>query len=369
MFPNNDKVTVSQMVTISILTMVGIGILTLPRELIGEAGTDGWMVLILGGLGAIAVSFTHGYIIKSFPGKSYFEILSITLTKPIAYILGLYTIIYLLGIMSYVVRTFGMTVKEFLLPETPPEFVILPILLVSAYLVRKGIEVLGRMAEIIIVPLSAVIVILFFLSWRNAEVSNLLPVFQTPSLQIIKAVPFALFSFLGFEVLLVFGGFMDKPKKATRVGPIAIFFVLLLYQLLNASVLTVLGSHQTERLIWPLLATFRTIELPGAFIENVEIFVMAVWVFTVFMTMVPLYLGGCLLMMELAGGKDHSYYSLLPLPFIAVLSVWDDSIADVYESLGKFSDYTAYGVVLLVPLGILIALLVRKRKKNEDRTA
>ncbi|MCC5912043.1 MAG: endospore germination permease [Clostridiaceae bacterium] len=365
MYSNNDKISIPQMVNISILTMIGIGVLTLPRRLLEEAGTDGWLVLILGGLVGIVVSLTHGYIVKSFPGKSFFQILSLTLTRPIAYIVAIYTIVYFIGMTGYVVRLFAMIIREFLLPRTPPQLVIFSVLFVSLYLVREGIEVLGRMAEVIIVPLTVVILALFIISWGNAEVSNLLPVFQTPFVEIIKAVPFALFSFLGFEVLLIFGGFVDEPVKSMKVGPIAIFIVLLAYLILNASTLATLGAQQTENLIWPLVGTFDTIDFPGAFIENVEVFIMGVWIITVFMTMVPLHLAGTMLIMELAGGKEYNYYALLPLPFITLLSIWDDSIADVYENLGSFSDYTAYGVVILIPLGIFISTVMKRRKKDK----
>ncbi|WP_090553696.1 GerAB/ArcD/ProY family transporter [Natronincola ferrireducens] len=369
MFLNNDKISISQMVSIIILTIVGSGILTLPRELIEVAGSDGWLILIVGGLTVIGVSLVHGYIIRSFPGKSFFQILTLTLTKPIAYIVGIYTIVYFIGGTGYIIRIFAMTVNALLLPQTPPELTGLAVLLISAYLGRQGIEVLGRMAEFIIIPLSVVTLALFMLSWGHAQPSNLLPVLQTSPFEIIRGIPVVLFSFLGFELLLIFGGFIDKPKKSTKVGAIAIVMVLLLYQILNASTLVTLGQQQTKELLWPVINTFKSIELPGAFIEDVQVVVITLWIVTIFMTIAPFHLGATLLTMELAGGKEHSYYALLPLPFIGVVAAWDTSIADVYESLGTFSDYTVYGVILLVPLGILISMIIRGRKNKEDKVA
>ncbi|ABR50669.1 spore germination protein [Alkaliphilus metalliredigens QYMF] len=363
MYSNNDSVSTSQMINIVILTMVGVGALTLPQGLAESAGADGWVVLITGALVAIGISFVHGYIVKSFPGKGFFEILSFTLTKPMAYAVGIYTTLYFIGMTGYVVRIFSDVVKTFLLPRTPVEVIFILMLLVSIYLVRGGIEVLGRMAELIIIPLGVLIIILFTISWQNMDISNLLPIFQLSFSDLLQGVVFALFSFLGFEVLLIFGGFLNEPKKATKIGLFAIAITLLLYLMLNASVLGVLGEQQLEHLTWPLLNLFGIIELPGAFIENVQAFVMVIWTITIFTTIAPFYLAATVFTMQMTGGKEHRYYALPILPLVFMFARWDGNIAAVYENLGVFTDYTAYGVVILIPIGVALSTMLRRTKK------
>ncbi|SNS79325.1 spore germination protein [Anaerovirgula multivorans] len=364
MFLNNDKISISQMIHIVILNMVGVGILNLPRGLVEEGRTDGWMILVLGGLIVIGFSTLHGYIIKSFPGRSYFEIVSLTLTKPVAYFAATYFFAYFMGITALVTRVFVEVLKTYTLPHTPKGVIILGILLAAVYLNRKGIEVLGRMAELIGVPLGVVIFALFAASWTEIKFDNLLPIFQTPFMDILRGLPFVFFSFLGFEVILVFGMFLSQPKKLAKAGAVAVSIVLMLYILINISVLGSLGEQQVQQLIWPLLSTFETIELPGAFIENVGVIVMSVWIFAIFMTIAPMYLAGNHMITQLLHGKEHSYLGLPLLPIILFIALWPDSVTDTYEYMGTFTDYTGYGIVIILPLIILASIVIKERNKK-----
>lgn len=369
MFQNNDRISIAQITNILILAMVGVGILNLPRRLVEEARTDGWMILLLGGIIAIGFSALHGYIIKSFPGRSYFEIVSLTLTKPVAYLATLYFFLYFLGITGFVARVFSDVIRTYALPQTPKEIIVLGILLAAVYLNRKGIEVLGRLADLILIPMGIVIVFLFAMSWPQVELANLLPVFQTPFMTIIKGLPYVFFSFLGFETLLVFGMFLQEPKKSIKVGPVAIFAVLMLYILINTSVLGNFGETAIQNLVWPFLTNFETIELPGAFIENVGVVVMSIWIFTIFMTITPMYLGGNYMITQLFQGKEHSYLGLPLLPFIFFISQWPDTVADVYENIGTFTDYTGYGLAIILPLMIVASIAIKRRKVEDNKGA
>ncbi|SES94505.1 spore germination protein [Natronincola peptidivorans] len=366
MYSNNDRITYYQIINILVLTLIGVGVLTLPRELIGMAKTDGWLLLIIGGTISMGIAYIHGYIIKAFPRKKYFDILSLTLTKPIAYLFSVFFIIYLVGTNGFLLRILAEVIKVFLLPRTPIEVIFIGMLFVVAYSARLGIEPLGRITNILFPGLIVFVIAMFALTFANVDFTNLLPIFQTPPDQMLRGLNIVVFSFLGFELLLVFGAFLDKPQKAPRIGPIAVFLVLIVYLILNLSVLANFGVYNTERLIWPTLSVFETIEFPGAFIENVQIIIMSIWVYTIFMTIAPMYLASSILMGQVMGGREQNYFVLPLVPIVYFVALYSDSIADVYKDFGTFSDYTVYFIVLGMPIAILIGMMVRKMLKNKD---
>ncbi|QUH19685.1 GerAB/ArcD/ProY family transporter [Alkaliphilus sp. B6464] len=100
----SEKLSGFEMVTILTLLMVGTGILSLPRFLLEASEVDTWLIILSGGIILAIVAFIYGYIIIRFPGKGYFEILSITLTRPIACILSIpiYLIVWL--IVYYLIK-------------------------------------------------------------------------------------------------------------------------------------------------------------------------------------------------------------------------------------------------------------------------
>ncbi|AOY75178.1 GerAB/ArcD/ProY family transporter [Clostridium formicaceticum] len=367
MFLNNDRISIHQMTNILILILIGIGILTLPRDLVEMVGTDGWLILLIGGIITMGIAFLHGYIVKSFPGKSYFEIIALTLTTPVAYVLTTFFIVYLIGSIGFLLRIFVEVVKMMLLPRTPLEAIILAILIPIAYLVRKGIEPMARLTNILFPTSVVFVIILFSLTLGEADPSNLRPVFQHTPRELLGALDIVLFSFLGYEMLLIFGEFLKEPQRATRIGPIAVFAVLIFYLLLNLATLSNFGENQIQRLIWPTLSVFKTIQLPGAFVENVEVIVMAVWVFTIFMTLAPFHLGVTMLISDMAITKEHNYFALPVLPFVYAVTMYSPSISDVYRDLDVFTDYTAYITILGMPIAILIGMFLRKLLKKNDK--
>ncbi|AKL97129.1 spore germination protein GerLB [Clostridium aceticum] len=367
MFPNNDRITIYQMTNIIILALIGIGILTLPRDLVEAVGTDGWLILIGGGILTMAIAFLHGYIVKSFPRKSFFEIIALTLTKPIAYLLTGFFILYLIGSNGFLLRIFVEVVKTLLLRRTPLEVTILAMLVPIAYLARKGIEPLARLTNIIFPTSVVFVIILFVLTLGQADPSNLRPFFQASPSELFGALDIVLFSFLGYELLLVFGIALNKPQEATKIGPVSILVVLIIYLGLNAAILSNFGVAQTKHLIWPTISVFKTIQLPGAFIENVEVIVMAVWVFTIFMTLAPFHLATTMLMADMGATKEHSYLALPALPFVYAVAMYSSSISDVYYHLGVFTDYTAYIAIIGTPVAILIGMVIRKLLKKNGK--
>lgn len=365
MLPNNDRISIPQMINILILALIGIGILTLPRELVETAKTDGWIVLIAGSILTMGIAFLHGYIVKSFPGKSYFEIIALSLSKPVAYLLTTFFVLYLIGSTGFLLRIFVEVVKTLLLRRTPLEAIIIAMLVPISYSVRKGIEPMGRLTNILFPTSVIFVVLLFALTLGEADFSNLRPFFASSPQELLGALDIVLFSFLGYELLLVFGSFLKEPQKATRVGPIAVFAVLLFYLVLNVAVLSNFGLEQTQHLIWPTINVFKTIQFPGAFIENVEFIVMAVWVFTIFMTLAPFHLATTLLVEDMIIAREHSYLVLPLLPFVYAVTLYSSSISDVYYDLGVFTDYTAYIAIIGMPAAILIGMAIRKMlKKN-----
>ncbi|SCZ00080.1 GerAB/ArcD/ProY family transporter [Alkaliphilus peptidifermentans] len=368
MFRNNDKISPSQIANILILIMLGTGVLTLPRSLAEAAGADGWIILLVGGLLISLIAIAQAYIVKSLPGKNYMEIITATLSKPVAYIYIVFLVLFLIMLNGFLVRIFAEVVKMFLLFRTPLEVIIVSVLLVTVYLVRQGIEPLARMADLLLPTISILSLVLFALTIRSGDLKNLLPVFQVSLKQIVEAIPLVLFSFLGFEFVLIFGTYVNKPEKLTKSSGGAVLFILLIYSVLNLATMLTFGTEQTVHLIWPTLTLFKTIEFPGLFIENVEAFVMALWVFIVFMSIAPLYLAKVVLLSDLIKTKEFNFFALPLIPLVYLASLIGDSLAEAYEILDIFTKYAATIVAFIFPALILISLLIRKKLKKEGNT-
>ena len=360
---NKDIISIDQMISILILTAISTGILSLPRRLAEIVPFDHWIVLLVAGLVVLAMVAIYAWIIKLKPGEQYFDILTDALSKPGAYIAALLYIVYYVGLIGFVTRIFGEVIKVYLLVKTPIEIINVSILVSCIYLSRKGVEVLGRLSMFILPIGSVVTVILFLLSLTKTNFRNLLPVFQISPAQVLQGVPATMLSFLGLEVALFFGGNLEKPKESTKIL-FAVAVVVLFYLAVLVSAFSQFGPIQMKSLVWPTLDLFDTVDIPGLFIENVQVLVMSTWVMAVFSTIAPLYLASTITLKSITGFGDQAALAAFLLPFIYFVSLVPENLAHVYKAADGFTRYFASIVVVGVPLIVLISLLVQERLKK-----
>lgn len=117
------KVTERQFSAIIINTVLGVGILTLPRAAVSFADQGGIISVIL----AVLIFLINLLIIIKlglrFPDKTIFEYLQIILGNIIGRVIGLCIIIYWLFSSAFVVRIFSELIVTAILPKTPLEVI------------------------------------------------------------------------------------------------------------------------------------------------------------------------------------------------------------------------------------------------------
>ncbi|QXM06785.1 GerAB/ArcD/ProY family transporter [Crassaminicella indica] len=359
---NNDKISSFQLGVVLAVTMVGVGILTLPRSITEAVGPDGWIVLFIAALIEVAIAIGMAKLVEKFPKKTVVEFENILLGKFLGSIISIGFFIYCITLSAIEVRVFGELIKEYLLLNTPIEVLMITLLLTAVYLVRSGIEPIARMAQIIfpVVTIIAIVIILPVLP--ELDFTNLLPVLKTPIVKIIKAVPIILFSFMGIEMILLFSKFVLDPPNIKKHASLAIGMVSAIYMFILIVAVSRFGLIETTHVIWPALEIFKTVDLPGAFIENIEAFIIAIWMLSVFMTLAVLYFGASLIASELLKSKEQNYFALPILLIIYFIALIPDNIAQTYDYIEIFSNYLASFYIVILPIFLFIISVFKKRK-------
>ncbi|HQA48858.1 MAG TPA: GerAB/ArcD/ProY family transporter, partial [Bacillota bacterium] len=118
---DQEKITSNQLMAIMLSTIIGIGILTLPRTVTEAAGPDGWMLVLAGGVVAIILSVVISRLGLMFPGKTVVEYSGDIITKPLGIIFSLGFFTYYVLFCAFEARVFAEVTKQFLLDRTPAE--------------------------------------------------------------------------------------------------------------------------------------------------------------------------------------------------------------------------------------------------------
>ncbi|HVJ50015.1 endospore germination permease [Desulfitobacterium sp.] len=211
------------------------------------------------------------------------------------------TTLYLLDISYFLVTT--------LMPETPIIVFSLVILLVSAYAVNSGLEVIARLSEIIAPIMIISLLVVFLLNLNQVELEKFLPMFQHRALDVFKE---SLRTISVFGICIVMGMFMayhNIPKEALKAKLTAITMGSVLAIMILLQLVSVLGVNMSSLEIYPVFRLAKYIEA-GDFFERIEPLMVVFWVAGTFIAVTILYYNSVLGLAQIL--KLPRYQSLTP---------------------------------------------------------
>ena len=362
MIKDNDIISPYQIAMITIMTLIGVGIFSLPRELADSTGTNSTIMLVIGGIISLIAANIMITLNCRFPGKTFpdycSEIIGVIPAKILTFIYAVYFTLF----VAYEARVFNEVVKLFLLFRTPSEVIMFSIILACTYAVRGGVECIARAMELFFILLFIPLILILLPGVVSVDFSNILPVFHGLSSKILKALPDMALSFAGYELLLFYVGFMKQPKKAYISTSIGMIFVTVIYLILTILCLGMYGTEALKQITWPMLGYVRSINLPGLFIERLDGVMLGIWVFTVYTTMISLYFALTYSLSKVLGTKEHKQYALPMVPIIYFLSLIPENIAQLDKATTYLFKY--FGIILIFVVPILLLLIAWIRKKG-----
>ncbi|SHK48757.1 GerAB/ArcD/ProY family transporter [Tepidibacter formicigenes] len=365
MISSKEKITTSQAITLLISSILGVGILSLPRNLVDEVSGAVFIVLIISTMICIILGYFIYKVIYYFPNKTIMQIGEELLTKPGAYLIGFVFFIYYVYSMGMVTRIFVEVIKMYMLKKTPSEVIIILMLIVCAYGARKGIEGIARLSQILLILMGIPVIVIFFFSLQTADFTNLMPISNASIPKILPSIFNTVFAFSGFEAMLIIGFFLRKPKDAFKIQYITLIFIGLIYIFFVVITVAVFGQVETSHLMWPTLTLVKVIDIPGAFLENLDALVMGAWTLNIFMTICVFLYNASLIIADILNCKEAGYFNFPIIPIVYVISLCPQNLAHVYDILNsKFSLVIQIIAMAVIPTILFIIAISNKKVKK-----
>jgi spore germination protein KB len=240
--------------------------------------------------------------------------------------------------------------------------------LLCAFIVRGGIEVLGRAAELFVPVFIFPICILILLLIPDLEFKNIFPILGEGIMPPIKGaiVPGGWFS--EFFLIIFLLPFLADMKKGMKSGMMTVFAVMMTLIVVNLTVLFVLGPTTSTKL-YPLMNVSRYISFAD-FFEHVESAVMAVWIVGAFVKVSVFYYASAL---GTAQWLNLSDYRPVVWPIgilIVIFSLWSlPSSVDVSRNDINVFPLQSILMQTIIPLLLLVIAVVRKRNRKGTETS
>ena len=357
----NEKVTFHQ--AVYTLTMFGFGSSSIMGVSTG-IHQDVWVSILLGALFFIPLSLVYGRIIKLFPEKNLFQVMEITLGKVAGKIFTVLMVWYSVHLAALVLHNFGDFIEVFDMPETPQLAIMILMFLITVYLARSGILVVGKWSVITLFFIFLVMVFTAIASVTQLDPLNLFPLFEATFPEIIED-SFVVFSF-PFAESVIFLCLADSFYKQDNVYKIFFYSLAILvgiFLVVFFRNLFLLGNAMNDISYYPSYTAVRTIEIGDYFAR------MESSIFTNFINAGIVKITACFLAASkgIASLFDTPRAQVYILPVglcsLALSSFLYTSTMEMFAFLAYYP-YYAFPFQVIIPVAAWIASEVHIRKQD-----
>lgn len=359
---SNRPITTIQVMAVIISTIIGIGILSIPRYM-AEAGDSGAPLVTASGVPVAFLGYWFTAVVcRKFPNETLFVFSRRLLGTWLADTFSMLISLFFAFSAGITMRQFGEVCVAVVFKKTPIEAVILLMLLLVALSIRRNI-VKFTYVHVFYLPfilLSVIAIILVAL--RNVDVLNLLPLtgnyttFSSFSQGTITSAGL----YQGTFVIILLVPLMKKPQQILKAGTIALGIIGFIYVMIVWVTLGMFGAQETKLLSYPTLEAARSISIGAGLLERFDALFIIIWVVSIFTSIFTNYYLAAYSLQQVLRHKDHRLISSFLLPLIITFSLLPRNIFQVYS----FASITAIiGLIFLTfyPLLLWLVSLIRNK--------
>ncbi|WHY03441.1 endospore germination permease [Neobacillus sp. DY30] len=356
-----NQVTFMQYIFLIHGVQVGVGLLTLPRELAEKAGTDGWISLIIGWLFSTIASLIIIQVMKHYPNGTIIDLITHYLGKWCGKIAAFIFILYFAFIGSIVFVREGLFIQFWVLSQTNLLIILLLLSIPSYLIIRNNITILGRYAELVF--FLTIWVLFFYLNpLKEAHWLHLFPIMKEGWLPILTAVKTTIFSFMGFEIAFFLYPFLQQKHKASIGIFIANTLTLVVFLVVTIVAFTFYSPDEITQYNEPTINLLKIVEFK--FLERLEIVFLSLYIFVISTTVLPMFFVTVFSASRLFGKQDHSKYVIWLLLFNLVYVFFLPQSFERNRQLQNLGEPISVLLEYAFPLCLWVYLLIYSRLKR-----
>ncbi|MFD1776949.1 GerAB/ArcD/ProY family transporter [Paenibacillus rhizophilus] len=357
-----EKISGWQLISIIILFEIGTTVLFGLRM---QAKQDEWLAILAAMLGGLALMWVYTKLCEYYPSRTLVQMIPEIVGKWLGYPLSLIYIVNFAYESSRVLRDFGELIAQTILTETPTLVVMAGFMLSIVYCLRGGLEVLGRLGEILF-PVAFVAFVLGWILIFSSQIHHFEytePVLAKGLKPIWDAVfPFLIVFPFGQSLLfMMFATDLNDRSGIRKAGMIAILASGIILALNMLGLISVFGPLVLKETEFPLYTAIGMVNL-GDFIMNLDALAILMMVLGGFFKLGAFMYGTVLGTAQLF--KLKSYYPLL-IPWGTIILALSFIIASTYSQHIYIGwnisiPYIFFPLYVVIPILLLIIAAIRK---------
>lgn len=354
-----------QLGIVVITTCIGAQIMLAPRALIEAVGQGSWISIIVGGLifcVAVCLMIKLG---KGYPDETLVEYAPQLFGRVGGSVVILwFNLLFFLQIIE-IFSGVGKIITFHMFDRTPPEVVILALLVVCTYCALQDWGTILRVQQIMFFLAYGMLTVVWITSLLNLQPENLLPLWPFDITKVIEGAFSTWPMYSGYECVLLLlplvyrqASFSQLVKSMSGAfGCLTSFSVVIIIIIIG-----VLTIENAKSVPYPALVVIRSVELPGTFIERLENYLLLSWIPVVFDTLAVMMFFMGQVFMRHWRHADHRPWVLVSVPMIYIGSIFLLDDQHIYDMISKYTLWAGLGFSFAVVPLLLICSWWQKGK-------
>ncbi|WP_046178176.1 GerAB/ArcD/ProY family transporter [Domibacillus tundrae] len=344
-------------------THVGVGILSLPYIVHKESGKDGWISILLAGILVQAGIAIIWLLSSRFPNKTLYDFAPLILGRVLGFLLNALYVVFFFIVACYTLAIFLSVSADWVFHYTPRSVFAVIVIGITVYLIKENIRIIARFSTLTSFLLAGVFLLFLFII-HDLKVRYLLPVGSAGGPAILRGSEQALFSFAGFETLLLLFPLTKASGKAKwKAAAGAGALVAILYALLAAFSYMYFSTDKLKHVPEPVLYLVRSVEL--GVIERVDLLFLSVWAvfaITTFMSYLYAAASGAAHLVKAENHRKAVYWlAALVLP-VSLYAENSNELERISGTIGTWSSLFLF----VLPVFLLVMAMMRKKREESS---
>ncbi len=359
-----DEITARQAVMLIMAAQTGIGLLTLPSDVVRVAGHDGWFSVLFGGLLFFISAIAIIVLCNRFEGSSIFDINRAVFGKFFSYVINTVFLLYLITAAIAFLTSLAFTVGAWFFQSTPTWALVPYISIPSVYLAYKGLKGVCRF-NFLLVLLIPILMSLMLFTLKDVNIHNLMPVGVHGLPKIAGAFPKTALTYMGFETLLFVFPYIKDRRHVFKYTSLGFITMILIFTIFTADSIAVFGEDMLKMRISAFAGFAKMISVPV--LERIDLYYFSAWIAAMVLTVNAYMFLAYNAVRTVYRISSHRICHTVISAIIVIISVF--TARDIYTVL-TLDNYAAYGMMAFGAaypvLLLLIAWITRKGVKKKE---
>ncbi|WP_187118856.1 GerAB/ArcD/ProY family transporter [Bacillus marasmi] len=363
----HGRISNTQAAMLAITSLTIIGHLIVLTVIFSQSRQDGWIAAIVGTILGLTGIFSLVKLAQYFPGLTLIEILFMHFSW-VGKLLGILYLGYFFIMVTLGTRLFVEAYSR-ILPETPYWAFVSIILLLTTFIVSRGLETLGRLNQIMLPVLVIVAISVVFLTiGKEKDYSNLLPILGNG----LRPVALGSLSVMGwfgeFVIMGMILPYVQRPEKLGKTGLWTAIITLIFFLGPITGPIALFGPVEAAKMAFPTFSEVRYIT-SGDVINRFDTIAILFWTVGSMIRISVFFYG-----LSLGIGQIFKLSSYQPLvvPLAWLIGIGSLFFAKNYAEFNEFlfQSYVPMNIIMgaAIPIMLVFLTLIFFRNKNRNAT-